>query len=368
MSEISNAQYQKARNDESLYIQRIISYQTKFIEAEADLNKARDEGASTETISQIENRLARASESLDAAKTDLTNAQIVIAEFENQTTIPSVSDTEILKKYESATIQSNSRSQDESGVVEPDAFFQETDEYGRPVRVPYGAMPAVPKVATVTIKSISGNTVNQDTRVKIRVPDEYITNLTRGGKDGILRQHKGIIFPYTPQISFQNKADYASQNPLHSNYTQYFYQKSSVSDISISGKFSVANEDEAEIYISIIHLLRALTKMKSGGLIGDADSGTPPPVCRLDAYGAFMLQNVPVAISMFKIDLPDNVDYFTLGKRSGTSANSNYDATSVPVLSNITITCIPMYSRAEMQRFSVSKWLNDKGIRKAGFL
>jgi hypothetical protein len=61
--------------------------------------------------------------------------------------------------------------------------------------------------------------------------------------------------------------------------------------------------------------------------------------------------------------MPDNVDYFTL------PATSNYGATSVPTVSTIAITCLPMYSRNEMQRFSVTGYLTDSNwYKKQGFI
>jgi hypothetical protein len=74
-----------------------------------------------------------------------------------------------------------------------------------------------------------------------------------------------------------------------------------------------------------------------------------------------MLKNVPVAISSFKIELPDGVDYYT-------SNLTPFDGTSVPVISTIALTLIPMYSRAEMQKFTVSNWLADSNVRKSGIL
>ena len=168
----------------------------------------------------------------------------------------------------------------------------------------------------------------------------------------------GIIFPYTPTIAYEHKADYSNVPIMHSNFALNFYQRSYVTNISISGKFTVQNEYDAAVYLSTIHLLRALTKMRSGG---EDFSGSPPPVCRLDAYGDFMLKNVPVAISSFKFDLPDSVDYFT-------TKDYPFGETSVPTLSTISLTLIPMYSRAEMQKFTVSGWLSDEAVRKSGIL
>lgn len=224
-----------------------------------------------------------------------------------------------------------------------------------------GALPSIPSPAKVNFTNAAGNKLSSDLRVKIRVPDEYLQNFT-WGNSGELSYLGGIVFPYTPVISLTHKADYTLQTPLHSNFALNFYKSSSVTPITISGKFTVQNDDDAGVFIGTLHLLRALVKMKSGD---DADSGAPPPVCRLDAYGAFMLENVPVAISEFKVEFPENVDYYSISV-SGNS--SKYEQTTVPTVCTISVTCIPMYSRSEMQKYSVNSWINDSAVRKGGYL
>jgi hypothetical protein len=235
-----------------------------------------------------------------------------------------------------------------------------------PDKITPGAIPPSPRAATVNIKDSKGSIKKDDLRVKIRVPVlDYLGWETTNGPNEELVKLGGIIFPYTPNISYEHKADYASANPTHSNFTQYFYKNSSISPISISGKFTVQNEKDAGVYLATVHLLRALIKMRSGGSqTGDPDSGAPPPVCRLDAYGDFMLKNVPVVISSFKIELPEGIDYFVLGKLN----SGIYKQASVPTVSTISITCNPVYSRNEMQKFSVTGWLRDANSRKAGYL
>ena len=229
--------------------------------------------------------------------------------------------------------------------------------------VPAGAEPRKVKAATVQFKDSKGNTKGADLRVKIRVPAEYIvspgiTNATP------LEDIGGILFPYTPTLSYSHNAEYTSQTPLHSNYALHFYKNSSLSKITLAGKFTVQNDKDAEIYIATIQLLRALTKMRSGGRKLDPYSGAPPPVCRLDAYGHYMLSNVPIAISEFKVDVSDGVDYYTFGKTGFTD-----NISSVPTVSTLSVTCVPMYSRAEMQKFSVKNWLDDYlKTRKEGYL
>lgn len=223
--------------------------------------------------------------------------------------------------------------------------------------VPTGAIPPAPPQVQTTFADTNGNIVAKDQRVKIRVPGDYLVKLTSGPNDELLHLG-GIVFPYTPSISYELKAEYASQSPLHSNFALNFYQRSSVGSISISGKFSVETEADAGVYLSTVHLLKALTRMRSSG---ENNTGSPPPVCRLDAYGDMMLENVPVAIASFRIELPDSVDYFSMN-------SSQYGSTSVPTISTIAVTCMPMYSRQEMQNFTVTGYLNDTSFRSKGFI
>lgn len=298
-------------------------------------------------------RTNKESEIKAASQTSITNA--------------SASDSETQKKYESSqvvTVSTNSQEETTTSVVDR---TPNTTDIQRNAPAPLGAMPSLLTPASVSFTSMSGKQMPRDTRVKIRVPESYFTKLTQGPKN-ILKNLKGVVFPYTPTLNMESKAEYTTQNLLHSNFSIYFYKNSSISPFNISGKFTVSNEDEAQIYVATIHLLRSLTKMRSGGPTGDFDSGAPPPVCRLDAYGTFMLDNVPVVINYFRVDLPDNVDYFTLGKTGSSGVNPEYESTAVPIVSTISVGCLPVYSRNEMQKFSVTSWLNDKNVKKAGYL
>ena len=224
-----------------------------------------------------------------------------------------------------------------------------------------GAERKLPVPASVTSKNITNA---PDLRVRIRVPADYLTTLTRGYKKE-LENLKGIIFPYTPSITTEWKADYSTSSPTHSNYAIHFYKNSYVNDILITGKFTVQNDQDAVIYLSTLHLLRSLTKMRWGGLPGDADRGAPPPICRLDAYGAFQYKNVPVAITSFKNDLPTDVDFYAYN-RNGTAGV--FGPAFCPVSSSITVSLRPMYSRREMQEISVTKYLNESEWKSKGYL
>jgi len=201
-----------------------------------------------------------------------------------------------------------------------------------------------------------------ENRVIIKVPNDYLNNYSSGSNNE-LKNLGGIIFPYTPQISLDHKADYASESPTHSNFTQYFYKHSAISPISITGKFTVQNDKDAGTYLSTVHLLSALVKMRFGN---DEFAGAPPPVCRLNAYGLFGINNVPVVISNFRQELPDSVDYYTTSK---TAEFALFGVTSVPTISTVSITCNPVYSRQEMMDFNIPDWLQSgSSSRGKGYL
>ena len=237
--------------------------------------------------------------------------------------------------------------------------------YSNPVVTgpPKGAIPTKPISAPVN--NVTSVPTIPDLRVRIRVPIDYITPLTAGGRNE-LRDLNGIIFPYTPTINTEWKADYTDIKPTHSNYAVNFYRNSSVADISIQGKFTVQNDKDALVYLATVHLLRSLTKMRWGGKLGDFDSGAPPPICRLDAYGAFQYKNIPVVITSFKNDLTSDVDFYAYN-RDGKSSGP-FGPAFCPTSSVIAVTLRPMYSRLEMQAATVGKYLNDPTQKINGYL
>jgi hypothetical protein len=203
---------------------------------------------------------------------------------------------------------------------------------------------------------LDGTPLAEDFRVKLKVPGDAVSSpMTR---DAPVNDPITIIFPYTPSITFDHKATYSAQTVMHSNFTQYFYQNSSVSPITISGKFTVENDTDAYYLSNAIAILRSVTKMRQGR---DTNAGAPPPVCRLSAYGPAMLTDVPVVISSFKYDLPEGVDYYSI-KESAVSVS----VSSFPVVSTITLICNPVYSRDEMKKFNNKDWLSGI-LRSQGF-
>ncbi len=73
-----------------------------------------------------------------------------------------------------------------------------------------------------------------------------------------------------------------------------------------------------------------------------------------------MLDNVPVVITSFMHELPENVDYFTAFKEGKERNGDIFRNNSVPVVSTIKVVCNPIYSRQQITDFSVDKWMNGE--------
>jgi hypothetical protein len=294
---------------------------------------------------------------VETAQENTKAAQSTLDTYLTTPTVPSKSDQITKDKYQNSSIIGGGGASGDWGDTVRVAPVGQRVVPG----VPFGAQKKDRPATQENYKDIKGNSGGKDLRVKIRVPNSYLDSVLTEK----LRPFGGILFPYTPTISYDSKAEYSTQAVMHSNYAIRFYQRSSLSSIQVTGKFSVENESDAEFYLSTLHLLRALTKMKFGGPTGDPDSGAPPPVCRLDGHGQMMFENVPVVISNVRVELPDSVDYFI---SNTTSISEVFGPYSLPSLSTISITCEPMYSRNEMARASVQDYLNKDEFAGKGYL
>ena len=149
-----------------------------------------------------------------------------------------------------------------------------------------------------------------DWRVRLRLAgnSNYLYNAPNPGILQPLEVTDGVIFPYTPQITTAYQAKYNAYELTHSNYKGYFYQGSSVGDISINATFTAQDTDEANYLLAVIHFFRSVTKM----FYGQDDSalrGAPPPLVFLQGLGEYQFNLHPCVVSNFNYTLPADVDY-----------------------------------------------------------
>jgi len=156
------------------------------------------------------------------------------------------------------------------------------------------------------------------------------------------RTNNQVIFPFNPSILFGSSANYNQVHPIHVNYPYNAYQNSQIDSITISGEFLNETKEDGEYFLSVIHYLRTMTKM----FYGDSNpQGNPPLIARLNGYGNFVLNNIPVVIQNYTMDLGTEVDYIQVDKQG-----QNY----VPTQTLVTVTCLPQYSRRVQSGFSLN--------------
>jgi hypothetical protein len=125
------------------------------------------------------------------------------------------------------------------------------------------------------------------------------------GPASVLKQHSGILFPFQPDISYQQSVNYSPYDLVHTNYNFNAYRNTPSPGIQIQAQFSNATFEEHAYTQGVIHFLRCVTKMFYG--IGDGDlAGTPPPVLRLSGFGEF--KSTRVILNSWSKQTPSNID------------------------------------------------------------
>ena len=161
---------------------------------------------------------------------------------------------------------------------------------------------------------------NGDWRVRISLA-RSATYLYADPQPGILaplNATNGVIFPYTPKIDIGYKASYTPTDLTHSNYTNYFYQSSSVGAVKISGTFTAQDTVEANYLLAVIHFFRSATKMFYGQ---DAQRGAPPPLLFVTGMGEYQFNNHACVLTNFEYNLPADVDYIRAGSVNQNGTN-----------------------------------------------
>ena len=222
------------------------------------------------------------------------------------------------------------------------------------------------KNATPITTNPDGSVAPKDWRVSISVPSR-IQEYMAGGSllDPLARTNMRCVFPYTPTVLVSHSANYNAMQPLHTNYPYYAYENSRVDQITITADFFVQNEAEAQYWIAMVHFFKTVTKMNYGGT--DQDRGLPPPVCRLNGYGNYTFNNVPVVISNFQFDLKKDVDYISTGLSAGggnindeVALTGNKGTAWAPAESLITVGLMPQYSRTKQNEFNLRSFVKGE--------
>lgn len=264
-----------------------------------------------------------------------------------------------------------------------------------------------------------------DWRVKISLgPETFMFYKLNPGNDlqKPLMETGGLIWPYTPTITVTHLANYTPVTLTHSNYPALFYNNSEVSDINISGEFTVQSVEEGQYLLAAIYFLRSCTKMFFGQ---GNNAGNPPPLVFLDGYGSHYFPHVPCVITSFAHTMSGDVDYINIPitttelsetvsageegftesffrdtntpQRSGGTTSfveeagrtTNFGSpagqkvmslktlttsTRLPTTSTLTVTVKPIYSRSnlhdrfDLEKFAAGGLLQDRAAGYGGFI
>jgi hypothetical protein len=226
--------------------------------------------------------------------------------------------------------------------------------YGGPN--PDGPAPAPAPAATAQWESLG-----LDWRVRLHLPniDSFSSSPIFAP---LVESGNSMVFPVIPQVMVSHSASYNALAPTHSNYSFPIYSNSQVEDITILGRFPVENEADGRYWVSTVHFLRSITKMFYGN--SESNLGAPPPLVHLSGYGDFVLNKIPGVIKLFTLDMPSDVDYIRV-PLSEDSSGFSY----VPVLSTISVTFSPTYSRDQVRQFSLDSFVRGEYIgTERGFI
>lgn len=216
------------------------------------------------------------------------------------------------------------------------------------------ASPQRPTLVQAQVGQNARESEEYDWRVSLSVPSQLESSVIFAP----FAELKKLIFPFNPTILLGSSANYSAIQPTHTNHPFYAYENSQVDNITITGDFISENERDAKYWIAVIHYLRTMTKM----FYGESDPvGNPPMVVRLNGYGKHVLNNIPVVVTNFTTDMPQDVDYI--------ECKINNEINFVPVQSTVTVTLQPQYARRSHSRFSLNDYINGAHIgRPEGFV
>lgn len=203
-----------------------------------------------------------------------------------------------------------------------------------------------------------------DWRARLRPKD--------GGKDtfygsapdslmALIKQSNGLIWQYTPTMTFTSAAKYHQAQMQGMNYAINTYNMSEVSEITLNCDFTANDIYEAQYMLAAFNFLKIATK----SYFGDAASaqgryGTPPPVMLFEYLGEQMFNKVPVVVSSYNITFSDAVDYVPVVWKDTT--------TFVPTQAQVMITMLPTYNPNKIRkRFDLDQIKNGQAY-KHGFL
>lgn len=197
----------------------------------------------------------------------------------------------------------------------------------------------------------SGEIKNFDWRARLR-PKGKGTNAVYGTNEndpsGILSPLKatgGLVWQTTPQIFLSGVATYNVQQPHGTNYPIYTYMHSTPPALPIQADFYANDIFDGHYLLAMMHFFRVSTKAYFGEQsVNKGTYGTPPPVLLFEYLGEHGFNKVPVHISDYSIQYPDDCDYVPVVTNYGGQGEGKSETTYVPTRMNVMVNLIPHYA------------------------
>lgn len=126
-----------------------------------------------------------------------------------------------------------------------------------------------------------------------------------------LMMTNGVLFPFSPTVSFTQNVDYniVGGGLVYTNQDYYAYQKTPNVQIAISGKFTVQNQYEGLYMLAVIQFFRTVSKMNFGEAASTSgQAGQPPPILILNGFGTYMFNKLPCILTSHSFDYNEDID------------------------------------------------------------
>ena len=161
-----------------------------------------------------------------------------------------------------------------------------------------------------------------------------------------LYESNGLIWQYTPNMLVNGRATYNLSEFYGQNYPTVTYKNSAPPTLIVASDFTANTIDEARYMLGVLHFLRVATKSYFGDTaVENGMYGTPPPVMLFEYLGDHGFNKVPVVVTDYTYNFPDNVDYVPVQTTIGSK-----EVTYVPVQTNIAVTLQPTYTPHKLRK------------------
>lgn len=202
----------------------------------------------------------------------------------------------------------------------------------------------------------------KDNRVQLQLKRGANDPLLQGPLLSPLKPFGGVMFPYSPQVTYDVKANWNPFQLTHTNYQPLIYARTENPSISITNATFTANtEEDARYMFAATHFFKTVTKMSFG--VKDPNRGSPPPVLEFYAYGDAAFRCVPVIITGFNMIYDNTVDYVNVTLATGMKV-------TVPIKMDLTVNLmVNMPMNDVKNNFTLSDFANGNLIKsKKGYI